>query len=234
MPHAVSNVRVFPFQLLLPVIVLAALVGLSTRASADTISLPEPNTRGAVSLSEAIHRRQSVRRYAERPLAVGELGQLLWAAAGLTVDGTTGPTRAAASAGGLNPIEAYAVVGEVEGVEAGVYRYDARSHRLERVRSGDVRGRLRRSALGQAAVAAAPAVVVLGADYAVTERRYGERGVERYVHMDSGHAAQNVLLQAAALGLGAVPIGAFRGDRVQDLLELPTEPLYLIPVGHPR
>jgi SagB-type dehydrogenase family enzyme len=234
MPHATFNSRLFPFPLLLSVFVLAMLAGLPARSAADSIRLPEPDTRGAVSLAEAIHRRQSVRRYAERPLGTDDLGQLLWAAAGLTVDGTSGPTRAPASAGGLYPIEAFAVVGVVDGVEAGVYRYDPRGHELALVRKGDVRDRLRRSALGQAPVAAAPAVVVLGADYAVTERRYGERGVERYVHMDSGHAAQNVLLQAQALGLGAVPIGAFRGDRVRDLLELPTEPLYLIPVGHPR
>jgi nitroreductase len=75
---------------------------------------------------------------------------------------------------------------------------------------------------------------VLAADYDVTRRRYGERGVERYVHMDAGHAAQNVLLQAEALDLGAAPIGAFSDTSVRRVLGIELEPLYLIPIGRPQ
>jgi SagB-type dehydrogenase family enzyme len=77
-------------------------------------------------------------------------------------------------------------------------------------------------------------VFVIAAEYARTEARYGDRA-ERYVHLEAGHAAQNLLLQAVALGLGAVPIGAFDDAAVQEVLGLPTEwvPLYLIPVGVP-
>jgi SagB-type dehydrogenase family enzyme len=79
-------------------------------------------------------------------------------------------------------------------------------------------------------------VFVITAVYARTEQRYGvERGT-RYVHLEAGHAAQNVLLQATALGLGAVPIGSFSDSEIRTVLTLPEDhaPLYLIPVGKPR
>ncbi|MFO7996297.1 MAG: SagB/ThcOx family dehydrogenase, partial [Dehalococcoidia bacterium] len=62
--------------------------------------------------------------------------------------------------------------------------------------------------------------------------RYGDRGI-RYVHMEVGHAAQNIYLQAVALNLGTVVIGAFHDDQVSGVLNLPAneQPLYIIPVG---
>jgi SagB-type dehydrogenase family enzyme len=62
--------------------------------------------------------------------------------------------------------------------------------------------------------------------------KYGGRGV-RYVNMESGHAAQNVGLQATALDMKSVVIGAFQDDEVKRVAALPAEedPLYLIPVG---
>ena len=75
---------------------------------------------------------------------------------------------------------------------------------------------------------------MITAVYDRTEEKYGERA-ERYVKIEVGHAAQNLLLQAVALDLGAVPVGAFHDDRDAAVMELPPnhEPLYLIPVGHP-
>jgi SagB-type dehydrogenase family enzyme len=202
-------------------------------APAQEISLPPPSHDGDASVADAIQSRRSVRRFENVGVTAGVIGQLLWAAAGVTIDGVSGPTRAAASAGGLYPVEAYLVAGEVRGIEAGVYRYLPEPHALDRVTPGDLRRRLQRAALNQAAVGRAPAVVVVAADFSVTERRYGERGAERYVYMDAGHAAQNVLLQATALDLGAVPIGAFDDEAVREVLSIQTEPLYLIPLGRP-
>ena len=216
--------------LILPVLLLIPEVP----AMAQTITLPSPNRDGETTLERAMDRRHSVRSFTDEAPTLAQVGQLLWAAGGVSVDGVSGPTRTAPSAGGLYPVEIYLVAGKARGLEPGVYRYLWREHELETMVSGDLRGRLRRAALGQGAVAQAPCVVVLGANYAVTRARYGSRGVERYVHMDAGHAAQNVLLQAEALGLGMVPIGAFNNNAVRELLEIETEPLYLLPVGYPR
>ena len=124
------------------------------------------------------------------------------------------------------------MVGDVENLAAGVYRYRPGLHRLEVVSDGDIRLPLADAALDQKWVSRAAMVVVIAAVFERTTARYGKRG-ERYVHMEAGHAAQNLLLQAAALGLGATPVGAFDDAEVSRLLHLPAseKPLYLIPVG---
>ena len=137
--------------------------------------------------------------------------------------------RTAPSAGALYPLEV-----NVEAAR-GVFHYRPRGHRLERLSQRDARGALHQAALSQAAVRVAPCVFVITAEEARTRRKYGRRA-QRYVHLEAGHAAQNLLLQATALGLGGVPIGAFSDVQVQSALGCPRahEPLYLIPVGHPR
>ncbi len=188
--------------------------------------LPAPRQTSGLSLEEAIQRRRSVREFASVPLTDAEHGQLLWAAQGMTH--RTMGLRAAPSAGALYPLEAYLVTG------AGVFHYDPRTHQLRRTASTDVRNALFEAALRQEPVRDAPAVFVLAGVYERTAKKYRGRA-ERYVHMEAGHAAQNLLLQAVALGLAAVPIGAFDDGRVQQALALPSthRPLYLLPVGHP-
>ena len=121
-----------------------------------------------------------------------------------------------------------------EGLQAGIYRYDSWSHKLSRTAAGDRRAELGVAALDQDGIADAAAVIVLAAVYARTTAKYGERGI-RYVHMEVGAAAQNVYLQAAALDLGTVFIGAFDDGAVSMLLELEADeyPLCLLPVGRP-
>jgi SagB-type dehydrogenase family enzyme len=104
------------------------------------------------------------------------------------------------------------------------------------VRTGDLRSDLHRAALRQEAVQDAPIVLVVTAVFERTVAKYGPERSPRYVHLEAGHAAQNVLLQAVGLNLGAVPIGAFDDLEVQTVLGLPADlqPLYLIPVGYPE
>ena len=75
-------------------------------------------------------------------------------------------------------------------------------------------------------------VFIFTAVYARTTGKYGDSGI-RYVHMEAGHAAENLCLQATALELGAVTVGAFYDEQVSSLLKLPQgeEPLYIIPAG---
>lgn len=196
--------------------------------SAAGVSLPAPPTAGAISLEEALARRRSVREFIPGALTLAEISRLLWAAQGVTEPGR----RTAPSAGATYPLEIYLVAGDVEGLAAGVYRYRPGRHRLEAVTDDDIRLTLAAAAWGQGCVRRAAAVVAIAAVFERTAARYGERG-ERYVHMEAGHAAQNLLLQATALGLGAAPVGAFSDTLVSRLLRLPDgeTPLYLIPVG---
>ncbi len=196
--------------------------------SARGVSLPAPPAAGAMSLEEALARRRSVREFASGALTLAEASRLAWAAQGVTEP----ERRTAPSAGATYPLEVYLVAGDVENLAAGVYRYLPGLHRLETVADGDIRLPLAAAAVGQQWVSRAALVVVIAAVFERTTARYGKRG-ERYVHMEAGHAAQNLLLQATALGLGATPVGAFNDAEVARLLHLPAgaTPLYIIPVG---
>lgn len=181
-------------------------------------------------LNDALDGRKSVRSFEGRTLARGEVSQLLWAAQGEAADGEvaaeTGATRNAPSAGALYPLEVFLLEGE------SLSRYEPGSHSLEPVSEGIDPENLVKAALGQSFISRAPAVFVIAADFERTRRRYGDRA-ERYVWMEAGHAAQNLLLEATALGLGSVPVGAFDDEGVARALGLPQglSPLYLIPVG---
>ena len=201
-----------------------------TTTAADSVVLPPPRHEGDTSVEEALQERRSIREYGPKPLTLGQVGQLLWAAQGIS-DGQG--HRTAPSAGALYPLEAYLVAGNVEGLDAGVYHYRSRSHTLSRVLSGDLRQALYRAALEQRAVRDAPAIIVLTAIYERTTGKYGERGLQ-YVHMEVGAAAENFYLQAAALRLGTVFIGAFHDDQIQEVLQLAGDemPLALLPVGN--
>jgi SagB-type dehydrogenase family enzyme len=98
--------------------------------------------------------------------------------------------------------------------------------------AGDFSGQLMAAALDQEWVGAAPVNIVIAAVFERTTGKYGERGV-RYVWQETGHAAQNVYLQAVALGLGNVVVGGFNDTEVQRILELSDleKPAYVIPVG---
>jgi SagB-type dehydrogenase family enzyme len=195
------------------------------------ISLPSPETQSDVSVEQAMSRRRSVRDYAGRQLGLDDVGQLLWAAQGVT---SSDGGRTAPSAGALYPLEVYLVAGSVSGLDAGIYRYHPEEHELIPHASGDVRRALARSAVGQAWIVDAAAVLVITAVYERTRSKYGSR-TERYVHVEVGHAAQNIYLQAESLGLGTVMVGAFQDRQVKRVLNLPAReaPLALMPVGHP-
>ena len=140
--------------------------------------------------------------------------------------------RTAPSAGALYPLEVYVVVGNVEGLTSGVYRYVPTRHELTRIQDIDVRQDLARAGLGQTWIKEAAICIVITTVYERTTKKYGDRGV-RYVHMEAGHAAQNIYLQATALGLGMVTVGAFSDNQVREILGVPDDevPLYVIPVG---
>jgi len=195
------------------------------------IQLPSPRHDGQMSVEEAIFRRRSLRRFTDAPLTLTQVSQLLWAAGGKTVDGVTGPTRAFPSAGGLYPFRIYLVAGNVTGLNPGVYAFQWRDHSIILVREGDVREALMAAALGQRFVAQAAVSIVWVGDVDLIRRSYGPRGEERYISMDVGGAGQNVHLQAEALGLGTVIVGAFRDSMVQDILGTQLLPLYIMPVG---
>ena len=195
----------------------------------ETIKLPKPKYNSDTSIEEALFKRRSVRSYKDSTLTLAEISQLLWAAQGIT---SSGGLRTAPSAGALYPLEVYIVAGNVDGLPNGVYHYRSHTHELAITVKGDKRNELCKAALGQTSVRNAAAVIVFSAVYERTSKKYGDRGIQ-YVHMEIGHAAQNVFLQAVPLELGTVVIGAFYDDAVKKALKMldSEQPLYIMPVG---
>jgi len=183
-----------------------------------------------MNVEEVLANRRSRRDFQNEAISAEQLLQILWAAYGIT---SPGGLRTTPSAGALYPLEIYAVVGHVEGMESGVYKYIPDGHNVMKTLDKDVRNKLCEAALGQKMVTKAPASVVYSAVFGKMTKRYGERGV-KYIYIEVGHAAQNVYLQAEALGLGTCAIGAFTSSKVKQILNLPAkeEPLYLMPIGY--
>jgi SagB-type dehydrogenase family enzyme len=198
--------------------------------SNEKIKLPEAKHDSDTSVEQALLGRRSVREYRNEPLTLTEVSQLLWAAQGITE--LRRGFRTAPSAGALYPLEVYVVISNVEGVAIGVYKYRPPEHEIVKVRDGDVRDELTAAALGQTWVGDGSVVIVFSAVYERTTQKYGDRGI-RYVHMEAGHAAQNVYLQAVSLNLGTGVVGAFKDDEVRSILNMSDEenPLYIMPVG---
>jgi SagB-type dehydrogenase family enzyme len=218
------------------ILFLFTAIGLSETENAHAlISLPKPSSDGKVSLEKAIKARRTIRDFRERSLSLNHLSQLLWSAQGIT-EPTTG-RRAAPSGGALNPLDIYILIGEngVEKMEAGVYHYLPKEHSVSMILKGDRRREIASASLSQMWMAKAPVLFIITAEYKRITGKYGERGI-RYALIEVGHVAQNLFLQAEALGLGAGIVGAYNDLEVSKAAGLPPkhEPLLIMPVGYKR
>jgi len=195
----------------------------------ERIKLPLPVRESNTSIECALLQRRSIRELGGAPITLAELSQLLWAAQGITdPDGY----RTAPSAGALYPLEVYVLAGHVTGLPAGMYKYAPHGHTLLKIGEDDRRLALSHAAHDQQYIANAIAVLVFCAMYERTIGQYGKRGAQ-YVHIEAGHAAQNVYLQAVSLQIGTVAVGAFDDAQVIMALALGDEehPLYIMPIG---
>jgi len=197
---------------------------MSGTAGAELQKLPAPATAGGMPLYTAIQRRRSQREFTKQALTPEQISQLCWCAQGIT--GPEGE-RASPSAGAIFPFFLYAVTPD------GVYEYLPQEHALRLHLGEDVRRRLQAVCLDQSCVGGAPLNLIMAADVAKMAARYRQRA-EFYCTLEAGHIAQNVLLVAVALGLGAVPVGAYDDDAVARVLKLPQRlrVLYIVPVGY--
>lgn len=191
----------------------------------DATELPAPDLSGEMSLEQALVERRSLREFGPTELTAATIGQLFWAGQGITDDRGY---RTAPSAGALYPLELYAITATA------ISHYLPEGHRIEHRSAATTSAALTDAAFGQEHVGAAPVVFAVVGVVERTEAEYGALAAD-FVEREAGHAAQNMLLQAAALGLAAAPVGGFDPAEVARLLVLPPghEVLYLIPVGEP-
>ena len=204
--------------------------------SGTSIKLLPPSLKGDASVEESISRRRSIRKFKDQHLSLSQLSQILWSVQDIT---SINRQRAIPSAGATYPLEVFASVGKqtVEGLKAGIYHYEIDTHSLSLHLRDDMRQKLAEAALSQSFIATASVNIVICALFSRTSYRYGKRG-ERYVHMEeteAGHAGQKISLQAIALGMATILIGAFDDEEIRKVLEIEgqIEPLYIIPIGKP-
>lgn len=213
-------------------LILLFSISLPVISSGKDIKLPAPALKGLVSVEESIYSRRSVRSYSSEALTLEQVSQLLWAGQGITGKRFR---RAAPSAGALYPLEIYLAVKSdgVNGLDAGAYRYIPSSHALSETRETETNGLIASAAYTQMWMSQAPVMVIVAADFSRTQAKYGGRGT-RYVYIEAGLAAENLMLQAQALGLSSCPVGAFKDRELNDLAGIPDsqQALLIITVGH--
>lgn len=215
------------FKKLVTLLLILDLAGGIAMAAKKIINLPEPKLTGKMSVEESIVRRRSERSFSSQELSQEQISQLLWSAQGITEKNWG--FRAAPSAGSLYPLTIYILKKD------GIFQYIPDGHKLVQTSEEDRRPSLVRASLAQTFIGEAPMVILIAGNFRIIETKYGQRAY-RYLNMEIGHAAENIHLQAVALGLVSVPIGAFWDDVVAKNLDLPPtqDPFYIIPVGYPK
>lgn len=197
--------------------------------SGQVIKLPPPILKGQVSLEEALTARRSIRQYADAPLTLEQVSQILWAAQGVTSpDGK----RTAPSAIAIYPLQVYLIAGKVDNLASGLYKYNPNGHELSKLKDGDLRADLSTASMSQASIRGAAVNIIITGDMAKMVKKAGE-GSEKWVYIEAGHAAQNLCLEATALNLGTVTVGGIKPDILRQALGIPAEeaPIYILPVG---
>ncbi len=207
----------------------AVYVPSASSADGTVVSLPAPKTDGKVSLEKALQTRRSLREFSAKPLTLAEVGQLCWAAQGTT---DSNGHRTAPSAKALYPLELYVIAASVEGVPSGFYHYETVGHSLKAVKTGEVRDEFVSKAIGQTWISQAPAVFVITGKASKMEG-IKDRG-KQFMAVETGLAAQGLLLEETALGLGGTFVGGFDPPKAHAVLGLPAgeEVLAVLPTGN--
>ncbi len=230
---ASARLRVETMNALRCALSLALLVSASAGRAADSaaparVALPAPKIDGGLSVEAALKQRRSVRNPAPTPLTLEEVGQLCWAAQGVT---DAKGHRTAPSAHAVYPLELYVIAGAVTGLAPGLYHYAPPKHALELMAAGDRRADFVQESVGQGWVAKAPVIFVLSGTVAKMASM-NERGPE-FMWIEAGLAAQGLFLEATSMGLGSTYVGGFRPAQARTALGLPgsEEVEAVLPVG---
>ena len=216
-------------------LVLIWLNGLALASTETVLKLPPPDTQSGKPFNQLLQARRSIRNYQDVLLDLDQLSQLCFSAQGIT--DTKRGFRSAPSAGAIYPLALYIAVkgNSVKGLKAGIYLYLPETHSLKLIKTGDFFDQIINSALNQSWMKKANAIFIITANPEKMSAKYKDRA-ERYIFMEAGMSAENLLLQAVNLGLGACAVGAFYDDQIIKILQTPLDqkPLLLIPLGKPE
>jgi len=206
----------------------------------SAVPLPEERPDPACALAKVLLGRRSVRSFSGEPISLSALARILRLGDGVVAsqrgdDGTVWGLRTAPSGGALYPIDLYCAVMRVEGLEPGLYGYDVSQHQLQLLRQEDLTEALTESTALGSAMRQACVCILMGALLRRSKFKYGERAY-RFVLLEAGHIGQNLLLAAESEGLGAVPVGGFTDDKINELLRfdgVEEAVVYVVVIGAP-
>ncbi len=202
----------------------------SYKNAISRISLPKPEFSPDIQFWDIINKRHTTRAFKNEPLSMMDMSQLLFGMSGLTRVFPKFAFRTIPSAGALFPIEIYAIINNVSGIEQGIYHYNIEKHELDYLKQGDFRKSIADACYGQRMFQKSAINFVWTAMIERTRINYAERAY-RYIYLDCGHLAQNFYLAAEALGLNACAVGAYYDDEINEILDLDEKKEFAIYMG---
>lgn len=200
----------------------------------EVIKLPNPQTVVPANndFRAILEGRRSVRDYSKASLSKDELSYLLWLTQGVrevkeTQAGDVS-LRTTPSAGATHPLETYLLINRVEGIEAGLYFYNAKKHDLILLNSdSDLREKIWIACNRQKMIKTGAVTFLWSATPYRTSWKYIERSW-RYIHLDAGHVCQNLYLAAESINCGVCAIGSYVDEFINEYLGLDGEKEFVI------
>lgn len=199
----------------------------------EKVALPREFSDSGSNLWDILQNRRSRRKYGGGHISLNHLAALCWAAQGITARAGEHYLRTAPSAGALYPIETYVAAAHVKDVKPGIFHFDVPGFQLERISLGNPMADIAEACLAQGFLKRASVIFIFSAVLRRTLSKYGNRGM-RYIFMDAGHIAENLLLAAEAMEFKACPVAAFFDDELNELLGLDGDEetaIYVVAVG---
>ncbi len=209
-------------------------------AGSPVTDLPQTLPSISMSFRDIMDQRRSVRSFNGRAVSLQQLAGMLWCGSGITGEFRDDAgellryLRTTPSAGALYPVENYVISFAVDDLEKGLYHYNVKNHQLECLQTGDMLRYFRAPFYQEEIYQGAAGVILLTAVFRRTMFKYGERGY-RYVLLEIGHVAQNIISAATAFDLGTVAICGYVDAEMDQLLDVDgveESTVYLIAFGH--
>lgn len=203
------------------VLLIIALIMPTLNLKAQNIELPPPDKEGKTTLMQALNKRSSSRNFSSEELSKQQLSTLCWAAWGY--NRPEAKKRTAPSSMNKQEIELYVVLKD------GAYLYNAENHRLEQIKSGDLRSYCGK----QDFVENAPVNFIYVANMKKADVEKPDEITAEHIatsHANTGFIAQNTYLACAAEGLNCVVRAWIDKEALENALGL--SPLHKVILGH--
>lgn len=182
----------------------------------------EEVSRGVI---ELIKDRYSVRDYKNMPIKFKEFSQIVHYSMGLKCFGRGAydqrefPFKYCNSQGGLNHLDLYLIVNNVEGVEQGLYYYDFIENKIWQMDNGNMRSIIGEINFQNEFSTYSNFLAIIVSDLSRVVPKYYKRAY-RMAHVDAGIVSAYLQLTAEKNDISSCIVAGYLEHRVEDLLNL--------------